>query len=31
VLYFLSVVLFFAELVLICGSAGYVLRRVMWR
>jgi hypothetical protein len=30
VLYFLCVVLFFAELVLLCGSAAYVMRRVMW-
>lgn len=31
VLYFLSVALFFTELVLLCGSAGYVMRRVMWQ
>jgi hypothetical protein len=31
VLYFLCVVLFFAELALLCGSAAYVMRRVMWR
>jgi hypothetical protein len=31
VLYVLSVVLFFAELVLLCASAAYVMRRVMWR
>jgi hypothetical protein len=31
VLYVLCVVLFFAELALLCGSAAYVMRRVMWR
>ena len=31
VLYVLCVVLFFAELALLCGSATYVMRRVMWR
>lgn len=31
VLYVLCVLLFFAELVLLCGSAAYVMRRVMWR
>ena len=30
-LYFLCVVLFFAELVMLSGSAAYVIRRVMWR
>jgi hypothetical protein len=31
VLYVSCVALFFAELVLLCGSAAYVMRRVMWR
>ena len=31
VLYALCVVLFFVELALLCGSAAYVMRRVMWR
>ena len=31
VLYVSSVVLFFVELVLLSGSAAYVMRRVMWR
>jgi hypothetical protein len=31
VLYVLCIVLFFAELVLLCASAAYVMRRVMWR
>jgi hypothetical protein len=31
VLYVLCVGLFFAELALLCGSATYVMRRVMWR